>query len=145
MSFIEQVQTPSAKQIKALEKRRRIYLRQKNGREFRIGDPRYMAIYDNGGLDAKNGSSDRYTVVYTREVNADKNARQRGWYWVTGMNEYPTNPCGICIHSEYPNRIDEPSYKHLGKRIRFNQLPSVCQRIALQDYIYLYNLCIFGE
>jgi hypothetical protein len=145
MSFIEQVLPPSEKQLKTLQKRRAIYLRQRSSRDFRIGDPRYMTIYDNGGLDAKDGSSDRYTVVYTREVNADKATRQRGWYFVMGMSGAPYHPQGICLHSEYPNRVDKPTYKHLGKRIRFNQLPSDCQRAALRDYIYLYSLCLFGE
>lgn len=143
MSFIENIVNPTAKQTNVLNKKRSVYFRQKYGRDFRIGDPRYMTIYDNGGLDAKDGSSDRYTVVFTREVNADKETRRRGWYFVMGMSGFPTHPQGICLHSEYPNRIDKPSYTHLGKRIRFGKLPSVCQRVALRDYVYLYDLCIF--
>jgi len=135
--------TPTRSQILKLTKRRAIYFRQKNGWNFRIDDPRYMIIYDNGGLDEKDGSSDRYTVIFTREINTDKRNGKRGTYWVTGMNDSPTSPQGICLHSEYPYRVDKPSYKHLGRKICFNKLPSICQRIALQDYIYLYDLCVF--
>jgi hypothetical protein len=144
MSFVENVLTPTAKQAKTLNKRREVYFRQNNGSDFRIGNPRYMTVYDNGGHDQENGTIDRYTVVYTREINRGVHGRN-GEYMVTGMCGAPYWPQGVCLHSTYPNRIDKPSYKYLGKKIRFDQLPSDCQKAALRDYVYLYNLCLFGE
>ena len=135
---MERCLTPTLTQMKQLNKRRKVYFRQKNSRDFRIGDPRYMTIYDNGGTDKDGGTIDRYTVVFTRSLGEKSDS----YYFYLGMNESPFYAQGFGQHGESRFRIDKPTYKHLGKRIRFSQMPTDCQKAALQDYIQLYDLCI---
>ena len=126
------IHNPTSREMTRLQKRRNVYFRQKSGSNFKKGDPRYIVIYDNGGETA-----DRFTVIFTREVNA-------GYYQGVGMSAAPFHPQGFCQHFEYNYRIDKPSYKHLGKRIGFTDLPSSCQKAVMQDYVYLYDL-VKGE
>lgn len=73
-------------------------------------------IYDNGGR-----SIDRYTAVYMHEVE------QPGLYSARGMCEHPFSPQGFgCYTSAKPGR-------HLGKRIKLEELPKDCQELILQD------------
>ncbi len=75
-----------------------------------------IRIYDNGGKTA-----DRYTVVYMDEPEG------KGLYGARGMSEHPTHPQGIGMYcSAMPG-------KHLGNRIAFEDLPSDCQKVVLQD------------
>jgi hypothetical protein len=114
-----------------LSQEKKIYYRQRNGTHFKPGDPRYIRVYDNLGE-----TLDRYTVTYTRGIQFGKHKT----YFVLGMNCAPFSPQGIGQHSEYGYRVDFPSYKHLGKRIGFSDLPENCQRAVDQDYLYLYDL-----
>lgn len=76
-----------------------------------------IKIYDNGGK-----SLDRYTVVYM-----DYPERQPNIYAARGMSERPFHPQGFGQHcTATPGR-------HLGNRIKFEQLPIDCQRLILQD------------
>ena len=96
------------------------------------GHPRWIRCYDNGGPDAPNGSCDRYTVVYTR-LNC-------GYCIYVGMSGAPFHPQGVCQHGEHECPIDRPRYSHLGKPIPFQQLPTDCQRVVMQDYCELHEL-----
>lgn len=89
------------------------------------GVPRYIRIWDNGGE-----SFDQYTVVFTKKSNA-------GNFMYVGMSENPFSPQGFGQHGEtqYPN-----GGKHLGKRIKFDQLPEDCQKLVIQDYKELWDL-----
>lgn len=100
------------------------------------GVPRYIRCYDNGGPDAKDGSIDRYTVVYTG--NYKKN--ERGGCFYVGMNCAPFHPQGVGQHGEANHIIDRPSYGHLGKKIAFKDLPEDCQSLVISDYKGLWNL-----
>jgi hypothetical protein len=75
-----------------------------------------IACYDNGGR-----SADRYTVVYL-------DAPERpGLFACIGMDDRPFHPQGIGMHATaMPGR-------HLGKRVRFSDLPADCQKAVLQD------------
>lgn len=138
MSFAT-VKNPTPREMRQLEKRRKVYFRQTSGRHYKPGDPRYIAIYDNGGE-----TTDRYTVIFTREVNADRVNRRPGSYFGLGMSGAPFWPQGFCQTFEYRYRVDKPTYKHLGKKIGFTDLPFDCQRAVMRDYIYLYDL-VKGE
>ena len=96
------------------------------------GIPRWIRAYDNGGLDAPDGSCDRYTVVFSR-LNI-------GYCMYVGMSAAPYHPQGICQHGEHDRPIDRPRYSHLGRRISFDHLPKDCQRVVLHDYCELHNL-----
>lgn len=75
-----------------------------------------IRIYDNGGK-----TFDRFTVVYLNEPEG------LGLYGARGMSENPFHPQGFGQYcTAAPGR-------HLGKRIKFDQLPIDCQRLVAQD------------
>jgi hypothetical protein len=94
------------------------------------GTPRYIHCYDNGGK-----TTDRYTVVYTRIYG--KIAGVGCWY--IGMSADPTSPQGFGQHGESVRPIDRPKYSHLGKKIKFSDLPADCQAVVLSDYKALWG------
>lgn len=95
------------------------------------GVPRYIRCYDNGGT-----SFDRYTVVFTGRYTHKTNRA----FWYLGMSENPFHPQGFGQHGESEFKpIDTPSYKHLGKKIEFKDLPKDCQKLVMQDYLYLWD------
>lgn len=113
------------------------------------GKPRWVRIYDNGGMDAPNGSADRYTAVFTGRYPKDQ-----GHFWYRAMSAYPFHPQGIGIggseygpldtyHEGKPYQRWAPAVGrkcHLGTRINFDDLPPDCQRCVLQDYCSLWDL-----
>lgn len=101
-------------------------------RSYRLaprGVPRYVRCYDNGGR-----SADRYTVVFT--------GRRGGGVYLT-MNSEPFHPQGIGQHGATARsweRIDRPTSGHLGKRIKFEELPRDCQVAVLNDYVDIWEI-----
>ena len=101
-------------------------------------EPKYVRIYDNGGTDAKDGSIDRYTVVFSGNYPM----KNKGWHNILGMNGLPYWPQGFCQNMEYREVIDAPKgwapaigrKCHLGKRISFSELPKDCQHVVLHEY-----------
>ena len=88
-----------------------------------------IRIYDNGGA-----SFDRYTVVFMNEPEY-----QPGTFMALGMSEHPFHPQGFGQHcAAMPGR-------HLGKRIKFEDLPEDCQKLVKQDLevsvIYECGIC----
>lgn len=122
------------KQLKGAGKVAWTMLKKQRARAERLlpeGKPRYIRCYDNGGE-----SFDRYTVVYTGRW-----AGKSPWQcFFVGMSANPFHPQGYGQHGEAEGMIDRPSYGHLGKRIKFDDLPADCQRLVLTDYIYLWNI-----
>lgn len=92
------------------------------------GIPKYIRCYDDGGK-----SLDRYTVVFTKK-------RPGGITLYVGMSGNPFHPQGFGQHGEQKNPIDVPSYSHLGKKIKFQDLPEDCQKLVLRDYKDLWNI-----
>lgn len=75
-----------------------------------------VKIYDNGGK-----TFDRYTAVYLDQPEA------AGLYGARGMSEHPFYAQGFGMYcSAMPG-------KHLGKRIKFEELPADCQKLVKQD------------
>ena len=64
---------------------------------------------------------DRYTIVYNTIGD------RQGNYDCIGLSSNPTHPQGIGQHS-----VARPG-PHLGKLIRFDDLPSDCQAVILHD------------
>lgn len=95
------------------------------------GTPKYVRVYDNGGK-----SIDRYTVVYTGRWKGKTGC---GFPFI-GMSATPTHPQGFGQHGWSQNAIDRPAYKHLGKKIMFNDLPDECKKVVIDDYKYLWEL-----
>jgi len=95
------------------------------------GVPRYVRCYDNGGE-----TFDRYTVVYTGRYRH----KTGGVFWYVGMSSNPFHPQGFGIHGELYSQIDRPTYGHLGKKIKFENLPENCQKLVLSDYADLWDL-----
>lgn len=111
------------------------------------GVPRHIRAYDNGGPGAlmrrrpgqeerEEGTIDRYTVVFTGRYR-HKTARQSRY---VGMSGAPFHPQGFCQHGEHHTPIDFPTYGHLGKKIKFEDLPEDCQLVVIEDYLYLWDL-----
>lgn len=101
---------------------------------MRNGIPKYIRAYDNGGETA-----DRYTVVYTGRIPG----KLCGWYFYVAMSENPYHPQGVGIHGEHFGRFDLNKWgfspaigrkNHLGKRIKFEDLPERCRELVVNDY-----------
>lgn len=76
-----------------------------------------IRCYDNGGV-----TIDRYTVVFMDSPEHDR------LFTALAMDESPFHPQGFGQHTEArPGR-------HLGKRIKFTDLPADCQRLVDQEY-----------
>lgn len=102
------------------------------------GKPKHVRVYDNGGR-----SIDRYTVVFTgnyRTLGLKRGERPQMWHQVLAMNARPTHPQGFGQHLKYQEIIDYPTYGHLGKKIKFDDLPEECQSVVLADYKVLWGL-----
>lgn len=95
------------------------------------GMPRYIRCYDNGGETA-----DRYTVVFTghyKQTPLDQ-------FLHIGMSENPFHPMGVGCHGASDTQIDRPAYSHLGRKIKFNDLPEDCKKCILENYLCIWNL-----
>jgi hypothetical protein len=95
------------------------------------GEPRYVRCYDNGGETA-----DRFTVVYTGRYRHNTGGEQLH----VCMSASPFHPQGVGQHGSLGTSIDTPSYRHLGKRIAFRDLPEDCRTLVLGDYRELWGL-----
>ena len=93
--------------------------------------PRYIRCYDNGGE-----SFDRYTVVFTGRYKH----RLNGEFLHYGLSASPCSPQGFGQSGTSQNHIDSPSYKHLGKRINFSDLPQECRFFIKGIYCELWDI-----
>lgn len=98
-------------------------------RAIRKHTPVGVRCYDNGGVGKPKGTCDRYTVVYTGRYRRHTGGEQQ----YVGMSPSPFHPQGVGMHGSARVDIDYPSYKHLGKKISFDQLPEDCQKLVLSD------------
>jgi hypothetical protein len=56
------------------------------------------------------------------------------------MSNDPFSPLGFGQYGESNHiPIDRPKYSHLGKKIKFQDLPEDCKTLVLQDYKYLWD------
>jgi hypothetical protein len=94
------------------------------------GIPKYIRCYDNGGATA-----DRYTVVMTGHYR-HKTGKQ---YWYLGMSPNPFHSQGVGTSGAADCIIDRPSYKHLGKKIKYDSLPAECKTFIMSTYLYLWD------
>lgn len=79
------------------------------------------SIYDAGPEWA-----DRYTVYFKGRGSLSWNGKQQTRLCV-GMSEHPFHPQGVGFHG------DGVPGKHNGKRIKFEDLPTDCQRLVKQE------------
>ena len=91
--------------------------------------PRWIRCYDNGGK-----SFDRYTVVFTGNYHG------RNGCDYLAMSEHPFHPQGFGQHGWNQNVIDRPTYSHLGKKIKFEDLPEDCQKLVASDYKEIWGI-----
>lgn len=92
------------------------------------GIPRYVKCFDNEGK-----TIDRYTVIFTGRFAG----HLKGIYFILGMSAWPFHPQGFGQHGELEHCHVG---KHLGKRIKFQDLPADCQKLVLDDYKDYWNL-----
>lgn len=114
------------------------------------GVPRWLRIYDNGGVMNPNGkgSADRYTIVFTGRYQHKTMNEQ----WFVTSSSDPFWPQGIYLHGEFQGYwsdkekrkwqwgVDRPVSSHLGKRIKWDDLPKRVQDAVLCDYMYLWDI-----
>lgn len=104
----------------------------------RLANPRnrLARFYDNGGA-----TFDRYTVAFLQPMMG-KDGSNLGCYQYVGMSANPFHPQGFGQHGDIRHRpVDaqdgpppRPGRKnHLGRRIRFADLPEDCRKLVLQD------------
>lgn len=93
--------------------------------------PKYVRCYDNGGETA-----DRYTCVFTGNYTH----KTEGEHWYLGMSGDPFHPLGIGQHGSNPTQIDKPRYSHLGKKVKFDELPEKVKQCIKQTYVDLWDL-----
>jgi len=90
------------------------------------GVPKHVRCYDDGGE-----SIDRYTVIFTK---ANCFMGERGRVPYLAMSGAPFHPQGFCLHCESREPLDIPTYGHLGKKIKFADLPAACRKVVIRDY-----------
>jgi len=94
------------------------------------GLPKYVRCYDN------NRTVDRYTVVFTGRYRRAKDDE----FIHLGMSEHPFHPQGFGQHGSSRDQIDRPRSGHLGRRIKFEDLPADCRQCVRQTYRELWDL-----
>lgn len=114
------------------------------------GIPRWIRVYDNGGLDVPNGTVDRYTVCFTGKGATERVSGYPPHYPYLAMNGVPFHPqMGFCQHGSNPNNPCDTKNGwavaigrkcHLGRRITFQDLPKDCQKAVVSDYKDIWNL-----
>lgn len=92
------------------------------------GVPRYIRCYDN------NKDSERYTVVFTGQYRNTTN----GLLHYLIMSENPVLGTNRTGYSQ--TLIDDPAYGHLGRKIKFEELPKECQNIVKEHYKEIWNI-----
>lgn len=98
------------------------------------GIPKWIRVYDNGGE-----TFDRYTCVFTKK--ACTNTHGDRWFQYVGMSANPFHPQGFGQHGESDRRpVDKPTYSHLGKKIKFEDLPEDCRKLVISDYKELWDI-----
>jgi hypothetical protein len=113
-------------------------LKERRNSLLKGGIPKFVRIYDNGGIMAPNGSLDRYTISFTRK------SELRHFFYIAA-SENPYHPQGFGQHMSNRNfPIDRPNgtkiTKFLGKKIQFKDLPKDVKRMVKDDYMDLWNL-----
>ena len=94
------------------------------------GKPKYIRCYDFGG------TGDRYTVVLTGSYRS----KTDGVFWHIEMSGDPFHPQGMGTVRESNTILDRPRYSHLGKKIKFEDLPENARKFAVQVYKDLWDL-----
>lgn len=83
-----------------------------------MNNPKNVRVYDNGGK-----TQDRYTLVFMSFPAGN------GRYECLGMDEQPYHPLGFRQHGT------AVCGRHLGKRIRWEQLPEGCRKAAAEVFV----------
>jgi len=94
------------------------------------GSPKYVRCYDNQGE-----TFDRYTIVFTGNYKG-----RNGLCEYLGSSANPFSPQGFGQHGECRDIIDKPSYKRLGKKVKFEDLPVDVKKFVLDNYNEMWEL-----
>lgn len=90
------------------------------------GVPRYIKCYDNGGQTA-----DRYTVAFLKQMQDTHFGRM---HTCVGMSANPFHPQGVGQHTVCTLG------SHMGKVVKFKDLPKDCRKLVIQDYKEIWRL-----
>jgi len=109
-------------------------MKSKANRMYQGLSPKYIRCYDNNSV-----TFDRYTVVFTKKrIGCAKG--KLGEFVYVGMSKNPCHPLGYYQHGFSDGLIDGISYRHLGKKIRFVELPNDCQELIKLEYNELWDI-----
>jgi len=115
------------------------------------GVPKYVRCYDNGGPEV-GGSGDRYTVCFTGRAGVERGRDRQSdpEYSYRAMSSDPFHPQGIGMwgstkwhHCDVNKSGFAPAIGrkcHLGRRIRFQDLPPDCKNLVMSDYREIWKL-----
>ena len=106
-----------------------------------IRTPRYLRLYDNR---KSKKVIDNYTAVFTGNYQLRGVPKYRNFQCnYIGFNGWPTSPNqGFWQHGSNNNMIDRPKYSHLGKKIKFQDLPEICRRLLMEEYCEIWDIPI---
>lgn len=93
--------------------------------------PKYAEVRDNDGE-----TLDRYSVILTR----GSRWMNEGEIEIICMNAAPFWPQGIGMHTSVKVSTAPRSWRHLGKRIPFYDLPEDCQVLTMTDYMQAWRI-----
>lgn len=99
------------------------------------GIPRYVRVYDNRRTSFE--TTDHITVVFTKKRIGKRKGEHPhpGQFMIIGLSD--TQHFGHTFCDDIP---DWPSYSHLGRRIRFQDLNGTCQRTIIDEYMDLWGI-----
>lgn len=115
-------------------------------RLFVGNEPRWVRCYDSGP-----DEFDRYTAVFTGRTAVNRYPGGICEYPYLAMSEFPFHPQGFGQHGatkDGPCDVRKGSWggppigrsNHLGKRIKFSDLPIDCKLCVLQDYASIWSI-----
>jgi len=110
--------------------------------------PKYIRCYDNPDF------CDRYTCVFSGSYNnigrSNRGLHSRGEHPYLAMSGAPYQPQGFCQHGSTQYKccdVNDWGFApamgrkcHLGLRIPFDSLPKDCQKIAIENYMELWEI-----
>lgn len=91
-----------------------------------------LAIFDNGGVDKRNGSVDRYTVFYAEPIEG----YGPGDWWIgyRGMSAHPTHPQGVGVYGEMrAHEVAAYRYRASRQACTWTSLPQEVRDVVRRD------------
>lgn len=101
------------------------YTPRRAGKRWLVGAPSYVLdVFDNGGIAKRNGSVDRYTVMFTKPLLITDGTYGGTWVPYLGLSEEPSHYHGISGWGEMDAwQAADYRYRVKHQRIKWMDLP----------------------